>query len=32
MTDRTEDTRRCSATCSCTDCKCGDDCRCNSKN
>jgi hypothetical protein len=26
-----EDTRRCSTTCTCTDCKCGDDCRCAAK-
>lgn len=31
MIDR-ENTQRCSATCTCTDCKCGSDCRCGEKN
>jgi hypothetical protein len=31
MTDR-ENTQRCAPTCTCTDCKCGSDCRCGQKN
>jgi hypothetical protein len=31
MTEVTENTQRCSATCTCTDCKCGDNCRCGQK-
>ena len=32
MTDRTETTQRGSTACTCTDCKCGSDCRCGEKN
>ena len=28
MTTETTEDRRCKPTCTCTDCKCGDDCRC----
>jgi hypothetical protein len=28
MTEVTETPQRCSTTCTCTDCKCGADCRC----
>ncbi len=32
MIDRNETTQRCSATCTCTDCKCGSNCQCAVKN
>jgi hypothetical protein len=28
MTIETNEDRRCKTTCTCTDCKCGSDCRC----
>jgi hypothetical protein len=28
MTKQTEQTERCKPTCTCTNCKCGKDCRC----
>jgi hypothetical protein len=28
MTNQTNDADRCKPTCTCTDCKCGKDCRC----
>jgi|SwirhisoilCB1_FD_contig_31_21651138_length_245_multi_2_in_0_out_0_1 hypothetical protein len=32
MTNREDEARRCSTTCTCTDCKCGSDCRCGQQN